>query len=295
MLRKADDACSQMRSSCSFGDPSLASSGNKFRGTLVERRPLVRRGCRPWGPSGVRRSRGCVPLRIRGSRGAGSCRRTESTAPSAAVSWVHRRHRPRLWCRPGLRVAWGVEGEDVGEGSGGRVACGERISQVPLLAQCGDERRVAVLLVEHLAFGDPRRHDDGRDSVAGPVEREAELAGRGRRIRTRHRRRRDVVIGAARLVPADEQRRVPDVGARRATASPDRRCRSVRGTLRRRGSTTAGRCRATPRRDPRPDRRRGGSRCGRSAMHGSMNEKSGRSPFAASASNCENGTKCVAN
>jgi hypothetical protein len=66
----------------------------------------------------------------------------------------------------------------VGERPGGGVAPGERVSQVPLLAQGGDQRGVPVFLAEHLSFGDPGRHDDGGDPVAGAVEGEPELAGR---------------------------------------------------------------------------------------------------------------------
>ena len=67
----------------------------------------------------------------------------------------------------------------MGERPGRGITCGERVAQPPLLAQRGDQGRVPVLLVEHLAFGHPRRHDDGRDPVARAVEREPVLACRG--------------------------------------------------------------------------------------------------------------------
>src|SRR5580693_3482556 len=114
------------------------------------------------------------------------------------------------WPRGG--VAGGVEGEGVGERPGGGVAGSERVPQTPLLAQRGDQGRVPVLLVEYLAFGYPRGDHDRRDPVARAVEGEPELARRGGRVWRWHRGGRDVVVGAARFVPADEQGGVPDVG-----------------------------------------------------------------------------------
>ena len=232
-----------------FRDHLLASSGNQFARNPRRTLTTWSSGMAALGSFGrpsISRLCSAAYSRIPGQ---GLAHDGEHRAESGHVL-LNLRHRPRIRDGPCLGVARGVEGEDVGERPGGSVARRERVSQTPLLAQRGDQRRVAVLLVEHLAFGDPWRHDDGGDPVAGAVEREAELAGRGRRVRARHRRRRDVVIGAARLVPADQQRRVPDVGAGRGPASPCRRCRSVRGTPRRPGSTTAGRRRARPRRAP---------------------------------------------
>ena len=71
-----------------------------------------------------------------------------------------------------------------------------------------------VLLVVDRTRLDPRRDKDRGDSVAGAIEREAELAfGRGR-IGRRNLSWSHVVVGAARLIPADQQGGVPDVRAR---------------------------------------------------------------------------------
>ena len=88
------------------------------------------------------------------------------------------------------------------------------VAEVPDLAQGGDQRGVAVLVVEHGALLDPGGDEDRRDAVAGSVEREAELAGRRGRVGRGHGPRGHVVVGAARLVPADQQSGVPDVRAR---------------------------------------------------------------------------------
>ena len=170
----------------------------------------------------------------------------------------------------------------------------EGVSELPPLPQRGDERRVAVLLVVHRTRLDPRRHDDGGDPVAGAVELEAELARRcgrvGRRDRPGRRRGR-------RFRPARPSRSTGPCSRRWSpsrTASPCRRRRSATGTPHRPGSTTEGRhCRAR-RRAPGLARLPGGSPRDPKIRHGSMNEKSGRSPLAASASNSENGTKFVA-
>jgi hypothetical protein len=123
---------------------------------------------------------------------------------------------------PRLGISRRVEGEDVGERPGGSVSCGERVAKAPLLPERGDQGGMPVLLVEHLAFGHPRRHDDGRDPVARAVEPEAVLSNRGGRIRWRHGRRRNVVVGASGFVPADQQGRVPHVGPCRGLHSPVR-------------------------------------------------------------------------
>ena len=68
------------------------------------------------------------------------------------------------------------------ERPGSGVSPGERLAQVPLLPQRGDERRVAVLLVEHVALGYPGGDDDGRDPITRAVEGEAALARRCRRV-----------------------------------------------------------------------------------------------------------------
>ena len=64
-------------------------------------------------------------------------------------------HWLRLDVRPRLRVCGFVEGEDVLEGAGGCVACGEGLAEVPGLAERGDQRGVSVLLVEHRSWLDP--------------------------------------------------------------------------------------------------------------------------------------------
>ena len=81
-------------------------------------------------------------------------------------TWPRRRALPGTGA-PGAVAArarcWGlggVEREDVREGASRGVSSGERLAQVPLLPQGGDERGVAVLLVEDLALGDPGRHDE---------------------------------------------------------------------------------------------------------------------------------------
>ena len=52
---------------------------------------------------------------------------------------------------------------------------------------------------------DPGRDDDGGDAVARAVEREAELARRCGRVGRRDRTGGDVIVGSARLIPADQQ------------------------------------------------------------------------------------------
>jgi hypothetical protein len=69
---------------------------------------------------------------------------------------------------------------------GGSAARRERVSRAPLLPQRGDQGGMPVLTVEHLAFGYPRRHDDGRDPVARAVEPEPVLADGGGRVRWRN-------------------------------------------------------------------------------------------------------------
>ena len=135
---------------------------------------------------------------------------------------VHRplRHGTSFHGRPCRRVAGRVEGEDVVEGAGRGVSLSECVAESPGLAQRGDQRGVAVLLVVHRARFDPRRHDDGGYPVAGAVEGEAELAGRRRWIWRRDWPRRDMVVGASRLVPSDQQRGVPDVCARFGGGGP---------------------------------------------------------------------------
>lgn len=65
-------------------------------------------------------------------------------------------HRPRVLRRPRQRVSWRIESEDGRERAGGSVSRREGVSETPLLAQCGDQRRVAVLLVEDRPGFDPR-------------------------------------------------------------------------------------------------------------------------------------------
>src|SRR4051794_29895595 len=79
----------------------------------------------------------------------------------------------RAWSRvrPRFRITWDVEGEGAGKRASGSIPIGERSPQTPLLSQGRDQGGVAVLLVEHRAFGHPRRHDDSGDSIAGAVER----------------------------------------------------------------------------------------------------------------------------
>ena len=114
---------------------------------------------------------------------------------------------------PGSRVARRVEGEEVVEGASGGVALGECLAEVPGFPECGDQRGMAVLVVEHGALRDPGGDEDRGNAVAGSVELEAELARRCIRVGRRHRSRRHMVVGSARLIPADQQGGVPDVRA----------------------------------------------------------------------------------
>src|SRR4029077_6019735 len=70
------------------------------------------------------------------------------------------RDRERGECPPGVRVARFVEREQVVEGAGRSVTPGERLAEVPDLPERGDERGMAVLVVEDGAFWDPRRDED---------------------------------------------------------------------------------------------------------------------------------------
>ena len=58
-------------------------------------------------------------------------------------------------------------------------ALGECVTQSPPLARGGDQGSVAVFLVVHRPWLDPRRHDDRGYSIRGAVEGEAQLASRG--------------------------------------------------------------------------------------------------------------------
>ena len=112
--------------------------------------------------------------------------------------------------RPGAGRTWLRQREHPLERRRRPVALGQVVAEAPDLAEGGDQRRVAELVGHHLAFGHPRRDHDGRHPVPGPVEGEPVLA---RGVVGGHGgRRRHVVVGATRLVPADEQRGVPHVG-----------------------------------------------------------------------------------
>ena len=132
---------------------------------------------------------------------------------------------------PRASASWMYSGTGRGSGTGqvpgsrgvSRVKTWEKVRAAASRAVSGSprphcSRSVAIRevcrcsCVEHLAFGHPRRDHDGRDPVARAVEREPELACRSGRVRRRHRGGRNVVVGAARFVPADQQGRVPHVG-----------------------------------------------------------------------------------
>ena len=152
-------------------------------------------------------------------------------------------HRLGLDSDPVLRTTWLIEGEHSVESPSRGVTLGEWLAQIPHLPQCGDEGGVAVLLVVHRSRRNPWRHHDRWDPVAGAVEGEAEFTRWGGRVGGRNGSGRNVVIGATRLVPADQQGGVPDIGARRSGHGPvgvvDAR---AEGTPRR-ASTKAGRIR----------------------------------------------------
>ena len=72
---------------------------------------------------------------------------------------------------------------------------------------------MAIFLVVHRSRFDPWRHDDRGYPVPGAIEGEAAFADGRRWVRRGDSARRDVVVGASRLVPADQEGGVPDVGA----------------------------------------------------------------------------------
>jgi hypothetical protein len=77
---------------------------------------------------------------------------------------------------PSRWVTRDLTAEDVVEGACRGIALGERLAQVPLLAQRRDQRRVTVLLVVNRTRLNPGRGDDRRGSVARRVALEAKLA-----------------------------------------------------------------------------------------------------------------------
>ena len=267
----------------------------QWRGSSAARSGSAPAVCRPWGrravPSSLTLFCSAYPRRP-SNRVLPS---VDRLLPRASASSVNFGHRPSFGHGPGGRVSRGVEGEDVGERPCGGVRPVNGSPRSHCSRKRGDQRGVPVLVVEHLALGHPRRDDDGRNPVAGTVEREVALARRSCRVGWRHRSGRYVVVGATGFVPADEQRRVPDVGPGRRTASPGRRRRSVTGTPRRPRIDDGGSIPLMSSRVPWPVRRPGGSRRDRRSRHGSMKEKSASSPLAASPSNWANGTKWVAN
>jgi hypothetical protein len=72
--------------------------------------------------------------------------------------------------------------------------------EVPSLAHCPNERRVAILVTDYGAFRYPRGNGDGRNALARPIECKAHLTFRRRRVWWGSRRRRYMVIGAARCI-----------------------------------------------------------------------------------------------
>ena len=122
----------------------------------------------------------------------------EKTCPRAVSSGTKGRDRSSSRDRPRRGISGMVEREGIGEGSGRFVSGGERLAQIPPVAQGGDQGGVAMLLVEHVPLGHPGRDQDGGDPVAGAVECEPELAGRSGRIRRGNSGWWHVVVGASR-------------------------------------------------------------------------------------------------
>ena len=180
---------------------------------------------------------------------------------------VHRPlgHGTRRDGRPGVRVAGRVEREDVVEGASRGVALGERVAESP--ASCATWRSVRCGGTPRCSTDPDSTHGDtmiGGDPIAGAVEGEAALAGGRGWVRRRDRSGRDVVVGASRFVPADQQGGVPDVRAVSARWRSGRRRTPAPGTLRPTASRTGCRPRCRPGRrtsGPSP----GGSRRGRPA------------------------------
>ena len=166
-----------------------------------------------------------------------------SAPPAATTSSVHAGTGWASTVTQLFGTTWLIEGEHLVEGPSRCVTLGEWLDRDPTLAKRGDERGVPVLLVVHRSRLNPWRDDDCGDSVAGAIEGEAELSRRGDLVGRRNGSGRDVVVGAARLIPADQQGGVPDIGARRSGHGPIGVVDALQEGLARRASTTGGRSR----------------------------------------------------